>query len=84
MTWKDNMSNAGTPNIVPFSGEDFTCITFQPDLKRFGMSTLDKDTVGLMRKRVYFTLDFLSYRCMIWLELCPLSSRFISITKRLT
>jgi DNA topoisomerase-2 len=52
MTWKDNMSNTGTPNIVPFSGEDFTQITFQPDLRRFGMSTLDKDTVALMRKRV--------------------------------
>jgi hypothetical protein len=52
MTWKNNMSSASAPEISPFSGDDWTCVSFEPDLKRFGMDKLDKDTVALMRKRV--------------------------------
>jgi DNA topoisomerase-2 len=33
--------------------KDFTCVTFKPDLRRFGMETLDDDIVSLMTKRVY-------------------------------
>lgn len=33
--------------------ESFTKITFVPDLKRFGMTTLDEDTISLLKKRVY-------------------------------
>jgi DNA topoisomerase-2 len=32
---------------------DYTCITFKPDLKRFGMDRLDEDIIALMTKRVY-------------------------------
>jgi len=32
---------------------DYTKITFKPDLERFGMSTLDVDTIGLLSKRAY-------------------------------
>ena len=35
------------------SDENWTCITFYPDLQRFGMEELEEDTVELMRKRVY-------------------------------
>lgn len=34
-------------------GKDYTCITFKPDLRRFGMDHLDEDIVALMTKRVY-------------------------------
>lgn len=34
-------------------GKDYTCITFKPDLKRFGMDKLDSDILSLMSKRVY-------------------------------
>ncbi len=34
-------------------GKDYTCITFKPDLKRFGMEKLDNDILSLMSKRVY-------------------------------
>lgn len=48
------MSVREEPIIKPISkGEDFTCITFYPDLKRFNMSNLDDDIVSLMTKRVY-------------------------------
>lgn len=52
-TWYDNMGRAGDTNIRSFDGEEYTCITFRPDLAKFKMSTLDKDTVALMTRRAY-------------------------------
>ncbi|XP_074519536.1 DNA topoisomerase 2-alpha [Halichoeres trimaculatus] len=52
-TWFDNMGRAGDAKITPFDGEEFTCITFRPDLPKFKMSILDKDTVALMTRRAY-------------------------------
>jgi len=53
-TWTDNMSKCGKPKITKNSkGEEYTRITFRPDLKRFGMDCIDKDTASLLRKRVY-------------------------------
>ncbi|KAG9343807.1 hypothetical protein JZ751_013188 [Albula glossodonta] len=52
-TWYDNMGRAGEAKIKPFAGEEYTCITFQPDLSKFKMQTLDKDTVALMTRRAY-------------------------------
>ncbi|XP_040923149.1 DNA topoisomerase 2-alpha isoform X3 [Toxotes jaculatrix] len=52
-TWCDNMGRAGEASIKPFDGEEYTCITFRPDLPKFKMSILDKDTVALMTRRAY-------------------------------
>ncbi|XP_023676648.1 DNA topoisomerase 2-alpha [Paramormyrops kingsleyae] len=52
-TWYDNMGRAGETKIKPFDGEEFTCISFQPDLSKFKMQILDKDTVALMTRRAY-------------------------------
>ncbi|XP_037546717.1 DNA topoisomerase 2-alpha [Nematolebias whitei] len=52
-TWYDNMGRAGDNNIKPFDGEEYTCITFKPDLPKFKMNILDKDTVALMTRRAY-------------------------------
>ncbi|XP_013005084.1 DNA topoisomerase 2-alpha isoform X2 [Cavia porcellus] len=52
-TWMDNMGRAGEMELKPFSGEDYTCITFQPDLSKFKMERLDKDIVALMVRRAY-------------------------------
>jgi DNA topoisomerase-2 len=42
------------PQISPNpKGEEYTKITFTPDLKRFGMSSIDDDTYALLSKRVY-------------------------------
>jgi DNA topoisomerase II len=48
-----NMSITETPQIERYKGEDFTKITFKPDLKRFKMQELDDDIISLMKKRVY-------------------------------
>ncbi|XP_028931374.1 DNA topoisomerase 2-alpha [Ornithorhynchus anatinus] len=52
-TWTDNMGKAGEMKLKPFDGEDYTCITFQPDLAKFKMTSLDKDIVALMSRRAY-------------------------------
>uniref|UniRef100_A0A4W5QGK6 DNA topoisomerase 2 n=1 Tax=Hucho hucho TaxID=62062 RepID=A0A4W5QGK6_9TELE len=52
-TWYDNMGRAGEHKIRSFEGDEFTCITFQPDLSKFKMQTLDKDTVAIMTRRAY-------------------------------
>ena len=48
------MTNKSEPSIGQTEKkEDFTKITFRPDLVRFGMDELDKDTVALLTRRVY-------------------------------
>lgn len=39
--------------ISKATGEDFTRITFKPDLSKFKMTELDDDIVGLMSRRAY-------------------------------
>ena len=46
------MSVCSSPDIKDFVGDDYTCVTFYPDLKRFRMKEFDDDIVALMRKRV--------------------------------
>ncbi|KAI0228357.1 DNA topoisomerase 2-beta [Lamellibrachia satsuma] len=52
-SWSNNMSNAGEPKIGQSKGEDYTAISFYPDLAKFGMETLDKDIVDLFKRRAY-------------------------------
>jgi DNA topoisomerase-2 len=52
-SWGSNMSKAGDAKIKDFSGEDYTRITFHPDLVKFSMESLDADTVGLFSRRAY-------------------------------
>lgn len=47
------MTKASDPKITDFFGEDFTKVTFSPDLAKFKMTHLDKDTVELMSRRAY-------------------------------
>ncbi|KAK7898381.1 hypothetical protein WMY93_019234 [Mugilogobius chulae] len=52
-TWQNNMTKTSDPKIKFFDGEDFTCVTFQPDLSKFKMEKLDKDIVALLTRRAY-------------------------------
>ncbi|KAG2023227.1 DNA topoisomerase II [Coprinopsis cinerea AmutBmut pab1-1] len=53
-TWTDNMSKCGKAKITKNTrGEEYTRITFRPDLKRFGMNSIDEDTVSLLKRRVF-------------------------------
>lgn len=50
-TWCRNMTERGEPEISTADSEDFTRVTFTPDLARFGMQRLDQDLVDLMSRR---------------------------------
>lgn len=52
-TWTNNMSKVGKAKITKYSKEEYTKITFKPDLARFGMTSIDDDTVSLLKKRVF-------------------------------
>jgi len=52
--WKNNMSKVEPEKITEnFTGTDFTCITFSPDLPKFKMEKLDADFVALLQRRAY-------------------------------
>ncbi|XP_053303052.1 DNA topoisomerase 2-beta isoform X2 [Pleuronectes platessa] len=52
-TWQNNMTKTSDPKVKFFDGEDFTSVTFQPDLSKFKMEKLDKDIVALLTRRAY-------------------------------
>lgn len=53
-TWTDNMTKVGKMKITKSTGsQEYTRVTFRPDLNRFGMDGIDDDTVALLKKRVY-------------------------------
>ena len=47
------MSKKSAPTIVNHTKDEFTKISFVPDLTKFGMESLDDDLVALFTKRVY-------------------------------
>ncbi|GLI60786.1 hypothetical protein VaNZ11_003019 [Volvox africanus] len=53
-TFTDNMQRKVNPKITECKASDnWTCITFKPDLAKFGMTELDDDVVSVLRRRVY-------------------------------
>lgn len=52
--FSNNMSVKGKPKITKNATKaEFTCITFKPDFKRFGMDRIDDGVESLLMKRVY-------------------------------
>ena len=52
--FSNNMSTRSEPSITSNSRkEEYTKITFKPDLVKFGMNGIDDDTESLLKKRVY-------------------------------
>nr|MBE5727554.1 topoisomerase 2 [Cucujiformia] len=52
-TWGSNMTKASEPKVKDFSGNEFTKITFSPDLEKFKMTSLDDDTIALLSRRAF-------------------------------
>jgi len=67
-TWTGNMTKRGDPEITACENEDFTCVTFQPDLPRFGMSHLEPDIIALMERRAYDVAASTRGRCRVYLN----------------
>jgi len=51
-TFKDNMMTKGKP-VIKDCKDDWTRITFVPDLEKFGMTELDEDICDLFKRRAY-------------------------------
>lgn len=65
---------SGTPKITACKPSDnWTCVTFKPDLAKFGMHELEADTVALMRKRVYDLAGVLGKTVKVYLNGARLS-----------
>lgn len=47
------MTKDKDPFVSKATGEDFTRVTFKPDLAKFKMDHLDEDIVALMSRRAY-------------------------------
>ncbi|VDM46417.1 unnamed protein product [Toxocara canis] len=52
-TWVNNMTKDREPEIGKSKGEDFTKVTFKPDLAKFKMTELDDDIIALMSRRAF-------------------------------
>ncbi|KAF8554543.1 type II DNA topoisomerase [Imleria badia] len=53
-TWTSNMHQCGVAKITKNGkGEEYTRVSFRPDLKQFGMDRIDDDTLSLLQRRVY-------------------------------
>ncbi|XP_044734745.1 DNA topoisomerase 2 isoform X2 [Chrysoperla carnea] len=52
-TWTNNMTKTTEPKIKACVGNDYTKITFSPDLTKFKMEKLEDDIVLLMSRRAY-------------------------------
>lgn len=60
-TWTDNMGKVTKPKITDLKkDEEYTKITFMPDLEKFKMEKLDNDILGVMMRRVYDVAGTLS------------------------
>jgi DNA topoisomerase-2 len=65
------MGTKTAPKITACKASDnWTCISFQPDLAKFDMTELEEDTVALMRKRVYDVAGVLGKGCKVCVCLC--------------
>eukprot|EP00976_Prorocentrum_cordatum_P108418 1194839-Prorocentrum_minimum.AAC.3 len=64
--FNDNMSKIGKPAIKDCKeSENWTKITFTPDLQKFGMEELEEDICSLLRKRVYDAAGVLGKGCKV-------------------
>ena len=53
-TFRNNMTQTDKPKITSYSKkEEYTMITFTPDLEKFGMMELTDDVIALLSKRVH-------------------------------
>lgn len=69
MEWRDNMSKKSDVKLQNYSsGDDYTCITFKPDLKKFHLSKMTDDIINLMKKRVYDMAGIFNNKVRVYLN----------------
>lgn len=68
ITWTKNMSEKDGPHIEDYSGKDYTCITYIPDLSKFKQRRMKTDFIDLMKKRVYDLAGVISEKVKLFLN----------------
>jgi len=69
MEWRNNMRDKGQPEVTKLkSKEDYTKVTFWPDLERLKMHSLDQDILDIMTKRVYDLAGCTTQKVKVWLN----------------
>ena len=66
--FEKNMSAMREAKIDKYAGDDYTEVTFYPDMTKFGMPGLDLDIVSLMMKRVYDIAGAIGEKCKVYLN----------------
>lgn len=51
--FRNMMLHKDKPDIEPYKGAPFTCITFIPDYEKFGLTDMTDDLLALFKKRAY-------------------------------
>lgn len=51
--FRNNMSITEKPKVTSYSRDEYTKITFKPDLGKFNLAELTDDIIALLKKRVY-------------------------------
>lgn len=66
--FSNNMQKIDKPEIKSYNKEEFTCITFEPDLPKFKMKKFDEDILAIFRKRVYDLAGITPKTVEVWLD----------------
>lgn len=62
------MSSSNNPEITSYDGKDFTCVSWEADLPRFGMTGLQGDIVSLLKKRVFDLAGIFNSKVKVYLN----------------
>lgn len=62
------MSSSNNPEITAYDGKDFTCVSWEADLARFGMTGLQGDIVSLLKKRVFDLAGIFNSKVKVYLN----------------
>ncbi len=66
------MSSSNNAEISSYDGKDFTCVSWEADLARFGMSFLTKDVLALLKKRVFDLAGIFNSKVKVFLNKKPI------------
>ena len=67
-SWSDNMKTKTEPELKPCQDKPYTCISFIPDFKKFGLEGLDNDHLQLFKRRVYDIAAWAGNKVKVYLD----------------
>ena len=62
------MSTSSLADISSYKGKDYTCVSWESDLPRFGMTSFTPDVIGLLKKRAYDLAGIFNSKIKVFLN----------------